>query len=395
VLALASVVAVAGLAGAGSAATPGLNGLIAFSSERGFDDQNIWVTGAGGERPRKFIALRGNAYEGNPSWSPDGRRIAFSGSVPGMNAVALFVAPSTGRSPRRILFRPKTFYGGATWSPDGTRIALLRTHGRTQNLIIVHADGTRPIRLDTKLQCIQNLAWSPDGRHLLFEVGCRFNDGIYVLPISGPRLPRRVATEAFDPTWSPDGRIAYARGRQILVANADGSGEVAIATAEEFVTSGPSWSPDGRMLIFAEDAQASCSTDRVRRLMLVNSDGTGLRFLLYNCASDRDPDWQPLCTLYGTDRNDRLVGTDGNDVICGLRGGDTISGLGGDDVILGGDGNDVIDGGTGSDRLFGAAGPDTILARDGESDIVDGGPGRDRADRDQFDPTASIEQHGT
>jgi dipeptidyl aminopeptidase/acylaminoacyl peptidase len=259
----------------------------------------------------------------------------------------------------------------------------------------MNANGSQQVLLVDRLACPFDPSWSPDGRQILFQAGCRVGPSIYVIASNGRGRPRRIVASGVYPTWSPDGRIAFERATTILAANPDGSGEVVIATARSGVAGGPSWSPDGRMLVFAEDARDDCGTKRVTRLMLVRADGTELRPLFsQTCADDFDPDWQPRCTLYGTDRNDRLTGTAGDDVICGLRGRDTLRGLAGNDVLLGGDGNDIVVGGPGSDRLFGAAGADTILAEDGESDIVDGGPGHDRARRDTFDPTASIERRG-
>jgi Ca2+-binding RTX toxin-like protein len=148
-------------------------------------------------------------------------------------------------------------------------------------------------------------------------------------------------------------------------------------------------------LVFTEHGQEDCGTKFVERLVLVEADGMGFRRLLPSTCSadDLDPDWQLICTQYGTTRADRLIGTPGDDVICGLGGNDVIRAGDGGDVVLGGDGNDVVDGGPGEDRLFGAAGRDTILARDGAGDVVDGGPGFDRAQIDRgIDRARSIER---
>ena len=106
---------------------------------------------------------------------------------------------------------------------------------------------------------------------------------------------------------------------------------------------------------------------------------------------DMEPDWQPVCTHYGTDGDDVLTGTPGDDLICGLRGDDVIRAGLGNDTILGGDGNDTIHGRGGSDLLFGAAGNDRIYALDGLPDVANGGPGRDRLWGDQDDTVREVE----
>jgi RTX calcium-binding nonapeptide repeat (4 copies)/Divergent InlB B-repeat domain len=91
------------------------------------------------------------------------------------------------------------------------------------------------------------------------------------------------------------------------------------------------------------------------------------------------PVTEDTCTITGTPANDVLVGTRGRDVICGLGGSDRLIGKGGNDVLIGGAGADVLNGGAGRDRLEGGRGLDLLLARDRTKDRVDGGIGRDRA----------------
>lgn len=73
------------------------------------------------------------------------------------------------------------------------------------------------------------------------------------------------------------------------------------------------------------------------------------------------------CTIFGTNKADRIIGTSGNDIICAAAGNDLVRGLGGDDIIYGGSGND---------RIFGGAGNDEINSETGK-DYVDGGAGLD------------------
>jgi hypothetical protein len=155
---------------------------------------------------------------------------------------------------------------------------------------------------------------------------------------------------------------------------------------------GLTWSPDGKRLAYGFlDPEESFP---LTHLAIVNADGTDAwRLTLSSTFPDREPDWQPLCTIYGTNGDDVLIGTPGDDLICGLRGNDRIRAGEGDDTVLGGDGNDTIVGGPGDDRLFGAAGNDRIYARDTRADVVNGGPGDDRAWTDQgLDRTSDAEE---
>lgn len=78
-----------------------------------------------------------------------------------------------------------------------------------------------------------------------------------------------------------------------------------------------------------------------------------------------------VCTIVGTEGDDRLSGTRGDDVICGLGGNDVLAGRAGDDLICGGAGDDLLDGGKGNDILVGGPGADTLRGNSGKDSMFD------------------------
>jgi hypothetical protein len=246
--------------------------------------------------------------------------------------------------------------------------------------------------------CASDLSWSPDGARIVFQAGCGNSAAAYVVDARGGEV-RRLLTNGRSPAWSPTGQeIALVRNSSLVVVDATRGTqrEVAHAARPDLgLGDGVAWSPDGGTLVFVDLEIEGCGTHQViRRLTLVGVDGSNRRPLFpTSCAyDDWDPDWRRLCTVYGSDRDDRLVGTPTSDVICGRRGDDVIRGGGGDDVILAGDGADRIYGGAGRDRLFGAAGVDSMFAADADADVVNGGPGDDRATADELDRTLEVER---
>ena len=116
--------------------------------------------------------------------------------------------------------------------------------------------------------------------------------------------PRRLkGITAWDAAWSPDGRsLAYVRGRELFLANGDGSGSKRLASLPGNGWQ-PRWSPDGkrlRLTIF--DIQRWTSS-----LWEVSSEGEGLRPLLRGWRPAGTPTGEPIdicCGVWSPDGND-------------------------------------------------------------------------------------------
>jgi Tol biopolymer transport system component len=101
---------------------------LAFAASRGSEPRGIYVVNVDGSGLRRLT--RGSALDDSPAWSPDGARIAFASAkarspFPLNLADELYVMNADG-SHRRRLTRNSTFDGFPTWSPDGRRLAFSR-----------------------------------------------------------------------------------------------------------------------------------------------------------------------------------------------------------------------------------------------------------------------------
>ena len=144
-----------------------------------------------------------------------------------------------------------------TWSPDGKRIAFTSTRGGNFNIYLMDADGKNLKQL-TKHQgkypyCAE---WSPDGRRIVYNLRDQNNLlAVLVDPETGSE--RALVPNAWDPAWSPDGKkIAFTKftenGYKIHVIDADGLNERDLDTdVNHRGWSYPAWSPDGKKLAFA------------------------------------------------------------------------------------------------------------------------------------------------
>ena len=195
-------------------------------------------------------AVPGQVAVRQPTWSPDGRRLAWVRVQAGTNggSVALVTAATDGTQVTESATPVAPFY--LSWDPTSSRIAYLGSVSPEGiQLGVVHVDAGEVVPLDAGRPLY--LSWDPTGSHLLVHVG---SDRLERLDLDGTPTTVHPRPGSFNtPVWTPDGEsFVYASGsgqRQRLVVHdlerERGRGLVRFEGSIVFVVS-----PDGRRIAF-------------------------------------------------------------------------------------------------------------------------------------------------
>jgi Tol biopolymer transport system component len=153
---------------------------------------------------------------GGPRWSPDGKEIAFSASVPGRSG-RIYIVPAEGGSPRQVTNGEAGLKEGdidPSWSPDGASLAFGRAWTRERsNGRAIHVVDVKTGRVSTLpgSDGMWSPRWSPDGH---FIAGLSRDDALDLYETRTQTqidLPSPGGSAGY-PNWSPDGEFLYFRG---------------------------------------------------------------------------------------------------------------------------------------------------------------------------------------
>lgn len=253
---------------------------VAYHSNR---DGNFEIYSIHADGSNETRLTNNKAYDGFPSWSPDGSKILFQSDRAGQPAI--FVMNANGTDVKKI---PNTEGGNyAKWSPDGSKIAFFQELNWNTEIIVINPDGSNPINISNYDATDETPSWTKDGSMIAFQSNRdadplpenateedRQNFAIYVMNADGTNVREVTGYEFNDenPSISPDGKQivyqSYISGGLAVVTVEIETGKITELTKAVPPCGSPSWAGNGKKIVF--DSMRDGNFD----IFIMNIDGS-------------------------------------------------------------------------------------------------------------------------
>jgi serine/threonine-protein kinase len=190
---------------------------LAFGVDNGVD-ANVFVYDlAGATTPRRLTFAGKNRF---PVWSADGQRVTYQSDRDG--DLAIFWQQADGDPAPERLTRPEpgTSHVPLAWSPDGRTLLFDVVKGANFSLSALSASDKKIISFgDARNIYPTNAVFSPDGRWVAYTQYTRpGSGGVFVQPFPATGVKYQISTTGIFPTWSRDGKELFYEPSGRLIA---------------------------------------------------------------------------------------------------------------------------------------------------------------------------------
>jgi dipeptidyl aminopeptidase/acylaminoacyl peptidase len=268
-----------------------------IASKKGDGASEVWVTSLEDGRAIQLTHL--GSHVNSYSWSPDSRSIAFADDRSG--GYDIYTVSVSGSTVTRLTSDPR-YEVFPSWTPDGKRIAYLRLDDRWQDhdVLIMDAAGgdSRLVVKDTNFfdygagATFNYPQISPDGSTILFRSQRSGWINYWAVPVTGG-APHQLAPENANQNgahWAPDGKsvafLSLWNGTQDLrvVPASGGAARVLAKPENQGFVNNATWSPDGSHISFTMESP----TAPADLYVVPSAGGTPARLTISVAPSWRD-----------------------------------------------------------------------------------------------------------